>query len=301
VFEPAPHLEDPWIVLQGQQDQVCDPKVVDAFAAATANSQVVKLPAVGHGFSVERNWLPQFRAAHQRLARRAKADVASSAQLNDLPLIEVPARGKGAALNASPPLVILLSGDGGWAGIDRELSAQLAQNGVPVVGFNTLRYFWEARTPEETARDVARTMQHYMHAWSCDRVLLLGYSLGADVLPFVLNRLPEEARQAVSATVLIGLSDTAIFEIHVSEWLHGAASRGLPVEPELRSLDRSHVLCLYGAGEGDSLCPALARDGASAEQIGSGHHLGGRYDEIARRILEFSAAAERRKETPGVD
>jgi hypothetical protein len=44
VFEPAPRLKDPWIVLQGHEDQVCDPKVVDAFAAQTANSKVVICP-----------------------------------------------------------------------------------------------------------------------------------------------------------------------------------------------------------------------------------------------------------------
>jgi type IV secretory pathway VirJ component len=272
---------------------VCDPKVVDAFAAATANSEVVRLPAVGHGFGVECNRMPQFRAAHQKLAQHAEPPLVGSAQLGDLPLIEVPVRRKGPAPgSAAPPLAILLTGDGGWAGSDRELSAQLAENDVPVVGFNTLRYFWTARTPEETARDVARTMEHYMGAWLRGRVLLLGYSLGADVLPFVLNRLPNELRAAVTATVLIGLGDAAIFEIHVSECLPGAARRGQPVEPELRGLDPSRVLCLYGAVERDSLCPALARDGAHTEQIGSGHHLGGHDDEIAKRILEFAASAD---------
>jgi type IV secretory pathway VirJ component len=60
----------------------------------------------------------------------------------------------------------------------------LADNDVPVVGFNTLRYFWTARTPEETARDVPRTMEHYMRTWSRERVVLLGYSIGADVMPY---------------------------------------------------------------------------------------------------------------------
>ena len=61
---------------------------------------------------------------------------------------------------ADPDSVALfVSGDGGWAGLDRELAARLAERGVSTVGFNSLRYFWHARTPEETARDVTRVLE----------------------------------------------------------------------------------------------------------------------------------------------
>jgi type IV secretory pathway VirJ component len=293
VFQPARRLPDPWIAVQGQQDEVCDPKTVDAFAAAAGHSEVVKLSGVGHGFEVERSWKPQLLAAHRKLTAHAAPVALSFAGLRDLPLIEVNAKAQ-PSTSLPAPLAVLLTGDGGWAGIDREVSAALAAHGMPVVGFNTLRYFWNARTPEETARDVARTMEHYIHAWSRDRVVLLGYSLGADVLPFVLNRLAPELRRKVSATALIGLGDTALFEIHALQWLPGAAPHGLGVEPELRKLDASRVLCLYGAGESDSLCPTLTHTGARVEEIGVGHHLGGRYEEIAERILAFAAAADTR-------
>ena len=71
VFAPAPHLRDPWIALQGQQDAVCDARAVDTFAAQIPGSQVVPLPKVGHGFSVQKNWLPQFQKAYARLSARA--------------------------------------------------------------------------------------------------------------------------------------------------------------------------------------------------------------------------------------
>jgi len=64
VFEPATNLKQPWLALQGQQDQVCAPHAADEFAAQVAGGALVKLPLVGHGFSVERNWMPQFRAAY---------------------------------------------------------------------------------------------------------------------------------------------------------------------------------------------------------------------------------------------
>jgi type IV secretory pathway VirJ component len=74
VFEPAAHLRDPWIAFQGQEDEVCDARAVDRFAAQVPHAEVVRLPAVGHGFSVQKNWLPQFRTAYAKLgaARTAR-------------------------------------------------------------------------------------------------------------------------------------------------------------------------------------------------------------------------------------
>jgi type IV secretory pathway VirJ component len=50
---------------------------------------------------------------------------------------------------------VLLTGDGGWAGLDQELAERLAARGVPVVGFNSLKYFRTERTPEEAATAAA--------------------------------------------------------------------------------------------------------------------------------------------------
>jgi hypothetical protein len=41
----------------------------------------------------------------------------------------------------------------------------------------------------ETAHDVSARHPHYLEAWKKDRVILVGYSFGADVMPFVLERL----------------------------------------------------------------------------------------------------------------
>ncbi len=218
---------------------------------------------------------------------------APAAELADLPLVEVlPPKvvkvgSREGTLDTS--FAVLLTGVGGWVSIDRALSTELASNGLPVVGFNTLRYFWRTRTPEETADDVARTIEHYMRAWSRERVVLIGYSLGADVMPFVVNRLPADLRSHIAATVLIGIGDTAAFEVHLRDWVSGADAPGKPIAPELERLELTKVACLYGAGERHSLCPRLALAGAHSEEIGSGHHLGGQYGEIARRILTIVA------------
>lgn len=57
-----------FIALQGLIDQVCDADATIAFVGRIPGARVVPLPKVGHGFSVEKNWMPQFLAAYHDLA-----------------------------------------------------------------------------------------------------------------------------------------------------------------------------------------------------------------------------------------
>lgn len=281
VFEPATTLRQPWIVLQGDEDQVCSPQAAARFAAGVAGGAIVKLPRVGHGFSVERNWMPQFREAYAKLTARVESAPERAPQISDLPVQEVHASGN------ADEFALLLTGDGGWAGLDQELAAQLAANGVPTVALNSLKYFWSERTPDETARDVARLMRHYIDAWHKQRVLLVGYSFGADVLPFVVNRLPPDLRAKVATVSLLGIDAHASFEVRIADWV-GSDSGGPPTRPELLEVSEVPVLCIYGEGETDSICPGLPAGRIAREQIGRGHHFSGDYARLADRILSFA-------------
>jgi type IV secretory pathway VirJ component len=282
IFEPAPHLEHPWIALQGELDAVCSAKVVDQFVAQTGGGAVVRLPQVGHGFSIERHWLPQLLAAYQSIATRPEPRAARASEIQDLPVTTVRA-----TTRETDTLAVLLTGDGGWAGLDRQLAAQLAARGVPTVGFNSLRYFWRMRTPDEAARDVARVAQHFLTDWKKTRFILIGYSFGADVGPFVVNRLPAELHKRLIAVSLLGIESDADFEVSVADWIPGSDSHGRAVRPELAAIE-APVLCIYGAGESTTICPAAKSGRVSGERIGSGQHFGGDYSAIADRIIAFA-------------
>ena len=281
LFAPAQTLKQPWIALQGQKDQVCDPQAAQKFAAQVEGGTFVSLPSVGHGFSVERNWMPQFRDAYARLTARVEAAPQRPPEFSDLPVQVVHAPG------ASAEFALLLTGDGGWAGLDQELAARLAASGVPTVGLNSLKYFWTQRTPDESAHDVARVMNHYLTEWHKQRVLLIGYSFGADVLPFVVNRLPPTLRARIESVSLLGIDSNASFEVHVSDWI-GGDDQGPPTRPEVAALPHLPVLCIYGEGESDSICPALAQAGIERVQVGKGHHFSGDYATLAERILAYA-------------
>ncbi len=290
VYRPAGGNATRWIVLQGEVDQVCDPAGTRAFVGATGHGELVSLPKVGHGFGVERHWLPQFMLARQELAPPPRA-VAPASDIAALPLHEVPAARESAASSSDRnAFAVLLTGDGGWTGLDQDVSAALAARGIPVVAWNSLKYYWHARTPDEAARDLDRLVQHYGAKWAKHDVLLIGYSFGADVLPFLYRRLPAGTRAQVKSLSLLGLSDYATFEFHLSDWIPGGAGGGVPTVPEIEALGGVRVLCLYGADEKHTACPALHGAGVRVVKLAGGHHFDGDYAALARQIVDYAEA-----------
>lgn len=283
VFQPSSTLEVPWVALQGLEDQVCAPAATQAFVRQTRHADIVMLPKVGHGFMYQQSWLPQFKDAFDRITTAPQVVREAAVQsLEDLPLVEVPAKGTPRDI-----LAVLLTGDGGFAAADRGLSGELSAAGVSVVALNSLKYFWTGRTPEEAASALERILRRYLADWKKNRVVLIGYSLGADVLAFMMNRLPEDLQAAVGTIVFIGPSANAEFEFHVLDWLGRSSGRNArPVIPEIRKIRPGvAILCVYGEKDDAQICGALDPGRAEPVKMPGGHRLGGGYGPVASAIL----------------
>jgi type IV secretory pathway VirJ component len=210
----------------------------------------------------------------------APGAIASTAGIANLPLVELPAEPRG------PLLAIVLSGDGGWRDVDRSIAQKLQSDGVSVVGWDSLRYFWSKKSPEQTARDLGAVIDTYTSRWGASKIALIGYSFGADVLPFAYDHLSPEAKVRVVQLSLLGFAPAADFEITVSGWLGAAPDKdALPTEPALVPIDPTMVQCFYGASEDDSACPLLTEK-AEVIRVPGGHHFDNDYGALARRILD---------------
>jgi type IV secretory pathway VirJ component len=224
-------------------------------------------------------------ASYDRLAAANRAPLPPPpASLSGLPLVEVQATSAAKTEAARDTFAIMLSGDGGWAGLDKNVAAALSAQGVPVVGFDSLRYFWSRRTPQGLAQDLDRIARYYAAHWKRGRVVLVGYSQGANALPAAFNRLPEASRGLVAQVVLIGLEHKVAWQFHIGNWI-GPPADARPILPEATRLRAAETLCLYGEGDGDALCPELPAESVTAEQLPGGHHFNGAYDELAAKIL----------------
>ncbi|MFM0728576.1 virulence factor family protein [Paraburkholderia strydomiana] len=204
----------------------------------------------------------------------------SDDDVSDLPLIELP------AAHPNGLMAIVISGDGGWRDLDKTIAQALQKDGVSVIGWDSLRYFWSEKPPAQTSRDLARVMQTYGARWNAQHIALVGYSFGADVMPFAYNRLPQAQRAKVSLIALLGFAPDADFQIRVGGWLGMPASdKALKVRPELTKVPPAIVQCFYGADEEDTLCPALDKTGIEVIRTSGDHHFGGNYNALERHIL----------------
>ena len=207
--------------------------------------------------------------------------VALAGAAPQMPVVEV----RLDAPKQSDTVTLFYSGDGGWRDLDRAVADQMTLDGYPVVGVDVLRYFWEHKTPEQSAADLSHLMQTYREKWGAKRFVLAGYSFGADILPAVYNRLPEADRNQVDALLLLALARTGNFEIQVAGWL-GKVGQEAEIGPEMAKLPASKVLCVYGTDEAeDSGCTQSSAVGEKLALPG-GHHFDEDYPKLARLLVE---------------
>ncbi len=198
-------------------------------------------------------------------------------------LVEYPVPGGG-----KDTLVVILSGDGGWADLDKQLAEIVAGRDYSVLGFDCYKYFNRTRSPEETTVDFQAALDHYMMIWHKRRVVLIGFSFGAAVLPFIMARLPEPEVSRVDLTVLLSPGRYANWEIHWGDWLHDkphASAR--PTLPEMAGVKTNRLLCVYGHDDApNSLCTQLSGPAGEILELPGDHHFDKNYDHLASLILD---------------
>ncbi|NBB11117.1 virulence factor family protein [Pseudomonas sp. SLFW] len=197
----------------------------------------------------------------------------------NIPVVEVPSS------QPSDTVTLFLSGDGGWRDLDKDVAGDMAKSGgYPVVGIDTLRYYWEHKSPEQTATDLSELMAHYRQKWGAKHFVLAGYSFGADVLPAIYNRLPEDDKGRVDGIILLAFARSGSFEIAVEGWL-GASGKEAATGPEMAKLPGDKVLCVYGVEEKDeSGCTEATAPGEKI-QLPGGHHFDENYPSLAKRLI----------------
>jgi len=196
-------------------------------------------------------------------------------------VIEIPAGTGG------DTIALFISGDGGWRKIDQDISNAMASQGIYVVGINSMSYFWKKRTPEETADDISGVINSYINKTNRKRVILIGYSFGADVIPFIINRIPAQNRLNLSGAVMLGISEDAIFEISAGEWL-GRIKGEYATLPEILRINSMPLLFIEGSNDDHAVINKLDRKKYEVVLIEGGHHFDGDYNKLAWIIINWN-------------
>jgi len=269
-------------LLQGAKDETFSPDAARAFASKVPGARVVELETVGHSLADPSHWHTAFLETLNAMApAKAAADKnGAQADASDLPLVEVPAEHPGKVL------AVIVTGDGGWAGIDQQIGDIMAQHGVNVVGFNSLKYFWTKREADEMARDLERTLKHYAAKWGAERFIVVGYSIGADVMPFMAGRMSQPTREKLALVAMLGPGTHTEFEFRLSNWLtEENRPEGHAMIPEMPKLEKTPVLLICGSEEEGTLCQNYQAPNVKSQVLPGGHHFNKEYGQIALAIL----------------
>lgn len=185
----------------------------------------------------------------------------------DLPVVIYPS-----ADTTSRKLLILFSGDGGWMDFEDQLSEGFASEGFETIGFNSRTYFWTARTPEQTAGDITQLINKYSKLYKTNRIYLCGYSFGADIVPFIYNRLPPYLKNKVVALELLSPFASSDFMVHTSDLLNIAGDDKLyKVQPEIEAV-KIPVFCFYGEKEDPKPMEFVQKRNFSLRTLPGDHH-----------------------------
>lgn len=198
----------------------------------------------------------------------------------ELPLKEWSGKG------ATKPLVFYISGDGGWNSFSTDLCETIHKAGYDVVSLDARSYFWDRKTPEETANAIASYLEKRLRNRTNDELLLIGYSFGADVMPFIINHFPPSLH--IKTTYLLAPSTSTDFEVHWSDILGGNKKRSMDVVAEINHMPDVSLVIITGSDETRFPFSAITLRRYTREVLPGGHHFSRDTDEITSVILKHA-------------
>jgi type IV secretory pathway VirJ component len=286
-LEPDARLGNHWIVLQGKLDKVCNFNEVADFVSKTTDAELITLSETGHGFSKWSDFMPQWKEAFIRLAEKygtEQPSQGSADRVKSLPLNITNAK----VQIQEKPITLLISGDGGWYSFEQSIADKLAVEGIPTIGLDSKKYFWKRRTPEQTAEDMTMSLIYYSKVWEKERFILIGYSLGAEIVPFIINRLPPDMKTKIISSVLLSPDITTDFEIHISNMLGmGNRNNTYNVADEIRTMQPVPTLIIFGSGEKTEVPDLMSGQGVTIKKIPGDHHYKFDVPLIIKTIKEY--------------
>jgi len=184
------------------------------------------------------------------------------------------------------PLVFYISGDGGINNFSSDLCESLKDKGYDVSALNAKSYFYDKKTPEESANEINEYLSKKIEGRSNQQIVIIGYSFGADVLPFILNRLPKNIHDKIIISFLMASSGSTDFEIHWADMLGGNKKRSMDVVTEINKLNDDNVVIISGSVDGNLELNKITLKKYTHEVLPGGHHFDGDTEEIVRVILK---------------
>jgi type IV secretory pathway VirJ component len=191
------------------------------------------------------------------------------------------------ASTRNKPLIFYISGDGGFNRFSNELCTSINKQGFDVDALDSKSYFWSKKTPEQTTQDISDLLSKKIAGRPNQQIVLIGYSFGADVLPYVLNRLPKNISDKIKVSFLLASSGSTDFEIHITDWFGSDKRRDMDVLPEVNKITNYKIVILNSSDDEGLNAKKITTKNHVTEILPGGHHFDGDIDQIVKTILKF--------------
>lgn len=188
--------------------------------------------------------------------------------------------------DTSKPLIFYISGDGGWNKFSNSFLTTMNGKGYPVVGLNAKEYFWHKKDAVITARDMNDLLSVNARQMKADKIIMIGYSFGADVMPFFATRISKDIQSKLKYIVLMSPSGETDFEVHVSELLGIRKAGGDSVPAEINKIS-CPLLMVFGEKENDFPFSKITIKNYRLSLLPGGHHYDGDAVAVCNAILSY--------------
>ena len=188
---------------------------------------------------------------------------------------------------ADKPLVFYISGDGGYTSFSGSLCAAITKAGYKLTSLNSKSYFDDQKKPQQTTDDIVNYLNVQFSKRKDQRFILIGYSFGADITPFVINLFPDSIKKKLISVVLLSPSTSTDFETHVWDKLGWKKKRSMDVVAEVNKLGTVKTTIILGSDDTDFPINSIKLKNYGHELLPGGHHYEGNTDEVARTMMKY--------------
>lgn len=185
--------------------------------------------------------------------------------------------------DTSKPLIVYISGDGGMNSFSNSLIQSLNKRGYAVLALDAKDYFWQKKEPQQFASDMNQAISMYLKNKRRSSFIILGYSFGADVSPFLATRLSPNLSARCKHVVLLSPSPNTEFEIKIMDMFGWGSKKGRNVVNELNKVTTPVVL-FFGKDEDDFPVNEVTIKKQVVIMQG-GHHYDNNVDDLANQII----------------
>ncbi len=185
------------------------------------------------------------------------------------------------------PLIFYISGDGGINNFSSKLSAGISQGGYQVFTLNAKNYFWGKKVPQQVADEIASFVQTRLANRKNQHWILIGYSFGADVMPFIINRLPGALKSKMSRAVFLAPSPTTDFQIRLLDMAGVNRRRSLDVVTEINKMSLTRTVIINEKDGSGFPIDQIRVGNLEHTTIKGGHHFEGNIQSVTTTILHY--------------